>query len=415
MSRKVLMAAAVASSLVALTACSGSGSDGGGGKTTISFAFWGNNDEAATLRAMVAAFQQAHPNITVQSNWIQGDYEQKLQTAIAGGEAPTVAEISDTSLPSFSRAFRPVDVDTSHYYSPAVAKAGNVGGTNYAVPFTAKGKVMAINTSLFTAANLPVPSSTTPMSPDDFVTYAKKLTKRSGTKVYGSAPLWYDGWLIAVGGSYFTPDGTKCAMGDAAGIRAAQIVADAAKPDGFTPTRAEAQGQDMGQWLADGRIAMMPDYGPWDIPKFAALDPTTFAIVPMPGKGEPMEVDALGIAKDATAAEAEAAKTFATFMSSDPAAQNLMASTRSALGVPVIQGSVDAFKAVAPKVNLQAFVDAVQNAVPTPHVKNYLAIASRNSNAWDTRTAIGSGHEDPAVVMPQVQADCQKMLDEANE
>jgi multiple sugar transport system substrate-binding protein len=143
------------------------------------------------------------------------------------------------------------------------------------------------------------------------------------------------------------------------------------------------------------------------------LDPAKFDIVPMPGKGEPMEIDGLGVSKAASDAQATAAKTFTTFMSSDPAAQSQLASTKSALGVPVTAGSVDAFKAVAPKVNLQAFVDAVKNAVATPHVKNYVAIGSQLSNQWDTRTAIGSGHEDPAVVMPQIQAACQKMLDDA--
>jgi len=417
MLRKALIAATVAGSLVTLTACSGETSSdggGGGGKTTISFAFWGSNDEAAAIKSMIAAFEQAHPDVAVEENWIQGDYEQKLQTAIAGGTAPTVSQISDTSLPSFARAFQPVDVDSSLYYSPAVAKGGDVGGTNYAVPFVAKSKVMAINRSLFTAAGLPVPSDTTPMTTQEFVTSAKKLTTGSGAKVYGTAPLWYEGWLIAEGGSYLSPDGTKCTMGDAAGIRAAQIVGDATKPGGFAPTRAEAQGQDMVQWLADGKIAMMPDFGPWNIAKIAALDPTKFGIVPMPGKGEPMEIDGLGISRDANEAQTAAAKTFTKFMSSDPAAQNLLASTTSALGVPVVQSSVDAFKAVAPSVNLQAFVDAVRNAVPTPHVKDYVAISSQLSNQWDARTAIGSGKEDPAVVMPEIQAACQKLLDAAN-
>jgi multiple sugar transport system substrate-binding protein len=96
--RKALVTSAVVTSLVALTGCA---SSGGGtadkGKTTISYAFWGNNDEAATIKAMIAKFEAANPDITVEANWIQSDYEQKLQTSIAGGDAPTVAQISNTS------------------------------------------------------------------------------------------------------------------------------------------------------------------------------------------------------------------------------------------------------------------------------------------------------------------------------
>jgi multiple sugar transport system substrate-binding protein len=229
--------------------------------------------------------------------------------------------------------------------------------------------------------------------------------------VYGSSPLWYDGWLIAEGGSYYSADGKSCTMGNADGIRAAQVVVDSTKPDGFAPNPIEAQNQDMFQWYADGKVAMLPDFGPWNIAKIAALDPATFQIVPMPGKGEPMEVDSLGVARDAGEAEAAAAKTFTAYMSSNPEAQSLLASSTSALGVPVIEGSLESFKAIAPKVNLQAFVDAVKNAVPTPYVKDKVNIESTFSTALNSRTAIGTGKEDPAVVLPQLQAKCQQQLD----
>ncbi|MGW3353699.1 extracellular solute-binding protein [Nonomuraea rubra] len=410
------LAAVTAVSFLALAACAGTPdggpADGGSGTVTITYAFWGNNDEAATIKSMIAAFEKANPAIKVEPNWIQSDYEQKLQTSIAGGDAPTVAQISNTALPSFANAFAPVQVDHGVYYSPAVAKAGNVGGTDYAVPFVAKSKVMAINKAAFEAAGVAVPSGTVPMSTAEFVAAAKKLTSGSGAKkVYGSAPLWYDGWLVAEGGSYYSADGRTCTMGNTDGIRAAQTVVDSTKPDGFAPSSIDAQGQDMFQWFSDGKVAMLPDFGPWNIAKIAALDTSKFLIVPMPGKGEPMEVDSLGIAKSATEAEVAAAKTFATFMSTSPAAQNLLASTTSALGVPVVQGSLEAFRAIAPKVNLQAFTDAVTNAVTTAYVKDKVKIESTFSTDLNSRTAIGTGTEDPATVLPELQAQCQKMLD----
>ncbi|XVV15742.1 ABC transporter substrate-binding protein [Actinoplanes sp. CA-131856] len=405
MRRRVLIAAAVAGSL-ALTGCSSSSSSDGETKNaTISYAFWGSNDEAATIKAMIAKFEAANPTIKVEPNWIQSDYEQKLQTSIAGGDAPTVAQISNTALPSFANAFREVKVDKGTYYSDAVAEAGTVNGSDRAIPFVAKSKVMAVNKALLDAAGI----KAAPASTADFVTDAKKLT--NGKKVYGSAPLWYDGWLIAEGGSYYSADGQSCTMGNADGIRAAQVVVDSVKPGGFAPNPIEAQGQDMFQWFADGKVAMLPDFGPWNIAKIAALDPAKFQIVPMPGKGEPMEVDSLGVSRDATDDEAAAAKTFTTYMSSNPEAQSLLASTTSALGVPVIEGSIESFKGVAPKVNLQAFVDAVKNAVKTPYVKDKVKIESTFSTALNSRTAIGTGKEDPAVVLPQLQAECQKQLD----
>lgn len=416
MLRTAVTAAIVAGCLASLAACSNESGDtpgsSAGSSASISFAYWGSNDEDATIKSMVAAFEKAHPDIHIDLNWIQSDYEQKLQTSIAGGDAPTVAAISNTSLPSFITAFKPVSVDTGAYYSPAVAKAGNVGGTDYAVPFVAKSKVMAIDKSGFTKAGLPVPSGTTPLGTKDFVADAKKLTSGSGSsKVYGSAPLWYDGWLMADDGAYYNADGTKCRMGDAAGIRAAKTVVDSVKPSGFAPNSIAAQGQDMFQWLAQGKVATLPDFGPWSIAQFAALDQSRYSIVPMPGRGEPMEVDGLGIAKTASAAQTKSAEVFTKFMSTDPAAQNLMASKKSALGVPVVKDSLAAFKAAAPQANLQAFIDAVTRAVTTPYVKNKVQIESTFSTALNSRTGIGTGHEDPATVLPQLQDQCQKMLD----
>jgi multiple sugar transport system substrate-binding protein len=412
--RKTLAAAIAAGSLVSLAACSSGNGETGSNSSAISFAFWGDNAEAATIKSMISAFEKANPSIQVQPNWIQSDYEQKLQTSIAGGAAPTVAVISNTALPTFASAFKPVTVDTSVYYSPAVAKAGDVGGTNYAVPFVAKSKVMAIDRTSFQKAALPVPSGSKPMSTQDFVTDAGKMTSGTGSgKIYGSAPLWYDGWLMADGGSYYSADGKQCTMGNAAGVRAAETVVNSVATNGFAPTSIAIQGQDMMQWLSQGKVGALPDFGPWNISKIAALDTSRFTIVPMPGLGEPMEVDSLGISKSANAAQTTAAQKFTTFMSSNPAAQNLMASKTSALGVPVVKSSLGAFKSVAPKVNLQAFVDAVTNAVTVPYVKNKVQIESTFSTALDSRTAIGTGHEDPAKVLPQLQAKCQSMLDAA--
>jgi multiple sugar transport system substrate-binding protein len=44
-------------------------------------------------------------------------------------------------------------------------------------------------------------------------------------------------------------------------------------------------------------------------------------------------------------------------------------------------------------------------------VKNKVQIESTFSTALNSRTAIGTGHEDPATVLPQLQDKCQKMLD----
>ncbi|MFJ3672436.1 hypothetical protein ACIPSE_38860 [Streptomyces sp. NPDC090106] len=49
--------------------------------------------------------------------------------------------------------------------------------------------------------------------------------------------------------------------------------------------------------------------------------------------------DGLGMSKSASAARVRSAETLTEFMSTDPAARNFLASKRSVLGVPVVEGS----------------------------------------------------------------------------
>ena len=88
-------------------------------QVTISIAFWGNNEEANTTEQMIAAFEAANPNIKVELNWVQGSYEEKVTTMIAGGTPPDLWQISQSNLPRFRRCLRAChDVDASVYSSP---------------------------------------------------------------------------------------------------------------------------------------------------------------------------------------------------------------------------------------------------------------------------------------------------------
>ncbi|WP_157887438.1 extracellular solute-binding protein [Frondihabitans sp. PAMC 28766] len=361
---------------------------------------------------MVADFETSHPDIKVSANWIQNDYEQQLQTTIAGGTAPTVSQISNTSLASFASTYQPVNLTPSTYSSPNIAASAKFDGKYYETPFTAKAKVMVINKKLFEKNGVPLPSATTPLTPDQFAADAKKLTSGSGkTKIYGSSPLWYLGWLTAEGGSEYNEAGTKCTFDSDAAVRAARLVGDSQAEDGFAPTLLDAQGQDMFGWLSIGRIAMYPDFGPWNIAQLTALkNSSDFEIVPVPGKGEPMEIDGLGISKTASASQTAAAKTFVKFMSTNKAAQSLLTTSKASLGQPVVDSARDSFLASAPSMNLQAFLSGVDQSTVPASVKQATVIESKFTTDLASRTAVGSGKEDPAKVLPELNSDCQSAL-----
>ena len=377
----------------------------------ISFSFWGTNSEAASLKAIAAAFEKANPGAKVTTNWIQADYEQKLQTSIAAGTQSTVMEISNTSLAGFAPSFAEQTVDPSAYVQPNISAAMQFQGKYYAMPFAAKPKVMAINTDAFKAAGVPLPSATTPLSLDEFRTIAAKLSHGEGkARVYGSSNLWYRGWLTAAGGGYYNAGATECTFGDETGVKTAQYVVDMQK-NRYAPTSTDIQGQDQAQWFAAGRLATFSDFGPWTVADFAKISKPNWTLVPVPGKGFPMEVDGLGIAKTASGKQLETAKKFVEFASTQQVAQDQLIQGNTALGVPIIAASAPTLEKVLPaERNLAAFTGALKTGEVGVSVAKEAQLSGDAEKGMTSYTALGTGKDDVAKVLPQLASKCTQAL-----
>ncbi|MFC6156478.1 extracellular solute-binding protein [Kribbella jiaozuonensis] len=381
------------------------------GNAEISFSFWGTNSEAASLKAIAAAFEKANPGTKVTTNWIQSDYEQKLQTSIAAGTQSTVMEISNTSLAGFAPSFAEQTVDPGKYVQPNISSAMQYQDKYYAMPFAAKPKVMAINTDAFKAAGVPLPSATTPLSLDEFKTIAAKLSHGDGkARVYGSSNLWYRGWLTAAGGSYYNDDATECTFGDGTGVQTAQYVVDMQK-NRYAPTSTDIQGQDQAQWFAAGRLATFSDFGPWTVADFAKISKPNWTLVPVPGKGFPMEVDGLGIAKNASGKQLETAKKFVEFASTQQVAQDQLIQGNTALGVPIIAASTPTLEKVLPaERNLAAFTTALKSGIVGVSVAKEAQISGDADKGMTSYTALGTGKDDVAKILPQLAGKCTQAL-----
>lgn len=381
------------------------------GNADISFSFWGTNSEAASLKAIAAAFEKANPGTKVTTNWIQSDYEQKLQTSIAAGTQSTVMEISNTSLAGFAPSFAEQTVDPGKYVQPNISSAMQYQDKYYAMPFAAKPKVMAINTDAFKAAGVPLPSATTPLSLDEFKTIAAKLSHGDGkARVYGSSNLWYRGWLTAAGGGYYNADATQCTFGDGTGVQTAQYVVDMQKSR-YAPTSTDIQGQDQAQWFAAGRLATFSDFGPWTVADFAKISKPSWTLVPVPGKGFPMEVDGLGIAKNASGKQLETAKKFVEFASTQQVAQDQLIQGNTALGVPIIAASTPTLEKVLPaERNLAAFTTALKSGIVGVSVAKEAQLSGDAEKGMTSYTALGTGKDDVAKILPQLAEKCTQAL-----
>jgi multiple sugar transport system substrate-binding protein len=377
----------------------------------ISFSFWGTNSEAASLKAIAAAFEQANPGVKVTTNWIQADYEQKLQTSIAAGTQSTVMEISNTSLAGFAPSFAEQQVDPGKFVQPNISESLKFGGKYYAMPFTAKPKVMAINVDAFKAAGVPLPSATTPLTLDEYEAIAAKLSHGEGkSRVYGASNLWFKGWLTAAGGGFYNADATACTFGDAQGVRTAQYVVDMQK-NRYAPTSLDIQGQDQAQWFAAGRLGTFSDFGPWTVADFAKISKPNWTLVPVPGKGFPMEVGGLAISKRAGGKQLETAKKFVEFASSNPEAQNQLIQGNTALGVPIIAESTGTLEKVLPaERNLAAFTTAMKTGLVSPSVPREAQISGDADKGITSYTPLGSGKDDVAKILPGLNDKCTAAL-----
>src|SRR5215475_6778886 len=105
-----------------VSACSSSGG-GSGGKQSIRFVWWGNQDRATATQQAVALFEKKYPNIKVSTEFSSyTSYVQKLTTQIVGGGAPDVIQLD---RPTFGEYVQKHALDD---LTPYVGKSLNVSG-----------------------------------------------------------------------------------------------------------------------------------------------------------------------------------------------------------------------------------------------------------------------------------------------
>ncbi|GAB3927237.1 hypothetical protein GCM10029976_023160 [Kribbella albertanoniae] len=156
---------------------------------------------------------------------------------------------------------------------------------------------------------------------------------------------------------------------------------------------------------------MFSDFGPWTVADFAKISKPNWTLVPVPGKGFPMEVDGLAISKKATGKQLETAKKFVEFAGTQQAAQDLLIQGNTALGVPVIAASTATLEKVLPADrNLAAFTTALKTGLVGPSVAREAQISGDAEKGMNSYTPLGTGKDDVAKVLPDLMAKCTAAL-----
>ena len=165
---------------------------------TVTFWHGYNPDETKVFNEkVVPAFQQAHPNITIQAQAVPYDtFHKKLLTSIAGGQAPDLIRADIIWVPEFADlgALVPLDTSMSDFSTvsgkvfPGPLSTNQFKGHYYGLPLDTNTRVLLWNKSMYQAAGISGP----PKTVEEFTAAVAKMS--NGKDKYGYAEGGTGGW-----------------------------------------------------------------------------------------------------------------------------------------------------------------------------------------------------------------------------
>ncbi|MBA2381493.1 MAG: sugar ABC transporter substrate-binding protein, partial [Chloroflexi bacterium] len=310
-----------------------------GPEATITYSIWGDPSEIKSQQAVVDDFHVANPKITVKvtvSDW--DTYWDKLQTGIAGGDAPDVFAMDGPLFPDYQS--RNVLLDLKPYIDKSGYDLGQLADQAVGDFTTADGQfglprdlnVVALfyNKKMFDAASLPYPDDTWDWA--KLVEVGKKLTidsngdgktdqwglytETSDMENYWSSLVWQNG------GDIVAPDGKSSLLGTDQAVGGIQFLQDLIWKDKIVPD--PALFAETGDAFEQGKAAMEVN-GSWLVATdlAAGLD---FGIAPLPQgpAGRATSINPTGAVVFQGSKSPDAAWEFVKYLASPPAQTKLM-------------------------------------------------------------------------------------------
>ena len=275
--RTLLTAAAGTGAGLMLAGCASPTTSGGSGptagKTTLSFQTWANDTERLAFEQLIADYQSANPDVTIDLRIVSASsMHEKLQASLAAGNAPDLARCSYQNLGRYSGAGVLLDLtdhvpaDFNGSFVPALWSAVTHEGRLIAVPHHTGSHVLYYNVKMFDEIGV----TSFPQTPEEgwtweeFLEISRKL-KEKGTSRYPLAPAWDDAsnayrwmWLLNMrGGNLLNEQLSAPAIDSAAGVETIQFTKSWFE-DGIVPPNSSIKTSEAPQQLfSTGTVAMM--------------------------------------------------------------------------------------------------------------------------------------------------------------
>src|SRR4051812_15158155 len=212
--RTTALALAAASALT-LTACGGSGGSDVGAAAKQTLTVWAMGTEGEKLADVAAAYEKAHPNITVKVTPVGWDVaHQKLVAAAAAGKLPDVVQMGGSYLGEFADmgVLEPVDTGTfkEDDFFPAAWQQGSYDGKTYGVPWYVDTRVLFYRTDLAEKAGIEAAPGTMAGLRSAAEAYQKKAGTKWGLSIQpgglDTVQSFYQ-FLYSAGGAVIDDDG----------------------------------------------------------------------------------------------------------------------------------------------------------------------------------------------------------------
>ncbi|MFF7981021.1 extracellular solute-binding protein [Streptomyces sp. NPDC007901] len=368
---------------------------------------WAAQGDADVLDKVIKPFRAANPKLTVKFTLIpNAEYYTKLQSAIAAGKGPDVAQFFPESQaqfldPSILRAVPDGLVDPKSFFT-SLWQAGVVGDVAYTVPWYAYTYALVYRSDLAREAGVKAPTTW-----DGMVPFLKALQRAGAGHGLGADIGWdvFNGQDVAMyawqaGGSLLS--GGKWtlntpAMVDALTYNASFFTSGVADTGG--PTFLDAQ-----PYFVSGKTAMMIT-GPWVVgqldtaAKKEGWTAAHVATAPLPagssGSASFSAGGSWGVLADG--ANPDAAWKFVRYLAK-PATQ--VAQYKAYSSLPAVVSAWDD-AAIKGQPLLDAFLTQLKNTRAFPRVSTWQQVATRLGKETE---AVAKGTESAAKAAANVQA-----------
>lgn len=271
-----------------------------GEQVKIKFAGWGDPSEKEVFTKLLKSFEEKYPNIKVEYLHIPADYVGKMNTVLAGGDAPDVFYVPDGDFGRWvsQGLLLPIDqyveasqIDTADMWDSSLLRYKYDGavtgkGQLYALPKDIGPTVLYYNKDIFKKMNVPFPSADDPMTFEQLLDTATKLTVKNGDKVeqYGMGPIWWEGFVFGNGGEVLSEDRKEFVMNSKEATDALQFAADLSLKHKVVPDGRALKSMNDGQMFETGKLAMMIQ-GRWMVPTYRKLS-FDWDVAPLPTNGK---------------------------------------------------------------------------------------------------------------------------------